>query len=305
MALLSGCGTDASAAPVAKPSPPAAYPTSTTFTSVLQMKFPDDAYEPNAAQSAEIEYLNLRLTQQCMKGFGFDYLPTLSATVISQGTKVNDEVRTRLYGISDATAAAAYGFHVPSWVSGTTSPQTVAQLPAAERAVLDGQGAKSYDGKAVPADGCVGRTADLLSAAGVSGTDLRQGGSSGDDAASLPHTIELNAFQAAQSDPRVLAVFAKWSACMSGFGYHYGTPFAAAGDTRWTNAAAASPAEIQAAQHDIACKLRVNLLDVEYSVESGYEAAAIAKNAQTMAAAKTELSTEITGLNRLMKEYAE
>jgi hypothetical protein len=114
MALLSGCGTDASAASVAKPSRPSAYPTSTTFTSVLQMKFPDDAYEPNAAHSAEIEYLNLRLTQQCMRGFGFDYLPTLSATMISQGTKVNKEVRTRLYGISDPTAAAAYGFHVPS-----------------------------------------------------------------------------------------------------------------------------------------------------------------------------------------------
>jgi hypothetical protein len=42
--------------------------------------------------------------------------------------------------------------------------------------VLDGQGEKTYDGKTVPADGCAGRTAGLLRAAGVSGTDLQQGG---------------------------------------------------------------------------------------------------------------------------------
>ena len=254
MALLSGCGTDASAVPAAKPSLPAAYPTSTAFTGVLQMKFPDDAYEQGASQTAEIEYLNLRLTQHCMDEYGFNYLPTLSTAMIAQSTKVNDEAQTRRYGISDPVAAAVYGYHLPSWVNGSASGETISQLPAAERAVLQGQGTKTYDGRAVPSGGCQGQTAGQLSAAGLAGTDLQQNDGS-DPAGSLPHQIELDAFQAAQ--------------------------------------------------HDITCELRTNLLDVEYSVESGYQAAAIAQNAQAMAQAKTQLGKEITALNGLMKEYAE
>lgn len=303
MTLLSGCGGNADAATAAKTSLPAAYPNSTIYTSVLQMTFPDDAYEPSAAQAADIEYLNERMTQQCMKSFGFDFLPTLSASAIAQDTKVIGELKTRLYGVSDAAAVAAYGYHLPSWAAGSARPEAISQYPAAERSVLDGQ-AKEYDGKAVPSGGCQGQAAALLRDAGVGSADPGNG-SADADAGSLPHQIELSAFQDAQTDPRVLAVFAKWSACMAGFGYHYGTPFAAVGDKRWMGAAEASPAEIQVAQHDVACKLEVGLLDVEYSVESGYESAAIAKNAEAMAAAKSAVAAETSGLKQLMKEYAE
>jgi len=304
LVLLSGCGGSAKAATAAKPSLPAAYPTSTVYTSVLAMKFPVDPYEENATQSGEVDYLSLRLTQLCMKDFGFAYLPGLSTAMIARDAEVMDVARSRLYGISDATAAAAYGYHLPSQTGGSTGPEIASRLPAAEQDVLDGQGVTTHHDRAVPVGGCIEQSRDQLSQADALGTDLQQQDGSTDPAA-LPHAIDQNAFKDAQSDPRVLAVFAKWSSCMAAFGYHYSTPFAAAGDSRWVDAVGASPAEIQAAERDISCKLRVNLLDVEYSVESGYEMAAMARNTQTMAAAETELSTETAALNRLMKQYAE
>jgi hypothetical protein len=281
---------------------PAAYPTPTAFTSVLQMKFPDDAYEPSTVQAAESDYLSLRLAQVCMKNLGFDFLPTLTTAVIAQSNKTEQEFKTRLYGISDPTAATTYGYHLPTWTNGHMDGQTLSQLPSDEQAALEGRGSKTYDGKAVPAGGCLGQSADLLRQAGV-GTDGPAGGSQ--TPAVTPRTIEVDAFQDAQADPRVLAVNAKWSSCMASFGYHFNSPLSALGQSRWASAATAGRAEIQTAERDVTCKLRVNLLGVEYSVQSGYEQAAIAENSQAMAIAKAQLDTEAAGLNQLMKQYAQ
>lgn len=302
LALLSGCGaTSGSAKPTRAPLPPAS-PTVTVVSSVLQMKFPDDAYQPSTLQLAEARYLSQRLTQVCMKGLGFDYLPTLSTAMIASSDKTEQEFKSRLYGVSDAAAAATYGYHLPTWTSGTGSAPMPSKLPGDERAVLDGQGPKTYGGKAVPTGGCLRQSADLLRQAGV-GTDSATDGSQA--ATVTPRTIEVEAFEDAQRDPRVIAVNAKWSSCMAGFGYHYSSPLSALGDQVWTTTAAAGQTEVQTAKRDIACQQQVNLLDIEYDVQSGYEKAAMEKNPQTMKAAKTGLSAETAGLDRLMKQYAE
>jgi hypothetical protein len=298
--LISGCGssttTTVAAAPVTSAS---SYMTPAAPTSVLQMRFPVDAYELTTLQSAQLLYLTQRLRQQCMRSFGFDYLPNLSTGLISSQARATDEHLTRLYGVSDAAAARTYGYHMPTWVTETADGAAIGQLSRAEQAVLTGQGATSYDGRAIPTGGCLNKAANQLLQAGVGVSTQRSAGAGG----GLPGEITADAFESTLRDPRVLAAYAKWSSCMRAFGYRYATPYDAGGDPRWQTATAASPTEIQTTQHDITCKLRVNLLGVEYTVQSGYETTAIAKNAQALAPITASLGPEATAISHLMTQY--
>jgi hypothetical protein len=141
----------------------------------------------------------------------------------------------------------------------------------------------------------------------VASNQLAQGGIGADTQAtggSGPGTviggIQAGAFQSAQSDPRVLAAFQAWSACTQTSGHHYGTPFTAAGDPRWGTDSPAGPAEIRTAEQDLGCKLKVNLLGIEFAVVSDYQNAGLAKNAQVLPGIKAEIAEESADLSRLM-----
>lgn len=301
-AVISGCGSSpAPAAPAAAASSgSSADSTPAAPASVAQMQFPISAYRLTTLQSTQEQYLSQRLTQLCVRSFGFDFLPGLSSSTIADHVRIIDELNTRLFGISDATAARTYGYHLPTWTNGRQPPQLIAQLPRAERTVLIGHGATSYHGKAIPVGGCMSQAASELARAGVS---AGAPGSGSPGSAALPGSIDMRAFESAQSDPRVRAVFARWASCMRTYGYHYATPFDAGGDPRWTSASTASHAEIRTARRDIACKLRVNLLGVEYAVMSGYETRAITRNARALAPVKAGLAAEQAAISKLMSRY--
>jgi hypothetical protein len=292
-ALISGCASSHSAQPVAAVATP-------TLSSVLEARLPIAAYELTASQSAEENYLQQQLRQSCMREFGFDLLPGLSTKVISQGIRVTQEVESRRYGVTNPVDARTYGYHLPTWIVGSAPPATVASLPPAERSVFIGT-AKTYRGRPIPTGGCFTQAADELAQAGIGAATQSSGGS---DPSALVGQIRRTDFERAQSDPRVLAVFARWSACMRSNGYSYRTPFDANGDRRWSTSAPPGALEIQIAEHDVSCKLLVNLLGVEFAVESDYENADIATNAAAMAAVKTEVADEAASIARTMAQYA-
>jgi hypothetical protein len=233
----------------------------------------------------------------CMRDFGFDYLPNLSTASITQTVRIAQEFNSRWFGISDQTAARTYGYHLPSWVDGTATPQAIKKKPDAETDVFDGS-ARTYHNRPVPRDGCVGQAAEQLAEAGIGTNTQRSNG----DPSTLIGEIQHGDLNRAQSDPRVLAVFAAWAACMDSYGYHYDSPFTAAADRRWAGATASS-LEIRTAEDDITCKLRVNLLGVEYAVVSDYQNADIAKNAQALEPVKTQIAQETEALRHLMTRY--
>ena len=82
-----------------------------------------------------------------------------------------------------------------------------------------------------------------------------------------------------QNDPRVLAVNAKWSACMAASGYRYKSPFAALEDQRWGPGlydslgaiSKITAPELQVAAADAACRARVNLYAVYWAVAAAYQ----------------------------------
>jgi hypothetical protein len=288
---ITGCAQSRAAArPAAAPTP--------TPTSVLQDRLPLAAYELTPVQLASEDYLMLWLEQVCMRRLGFDFLPGLSTASVGLGARITDEFETRWYGVSDPGAANRYGYHLPGWVQGTAAPDVVIKMPEAERGALIGM-ARTHAGRPIPAQGCTGQARRQLSQAGVS---IQQPGSGGP--AALVGALQLASFERAQADPRVRAVFAKWARCMRSYGDRYATPFAAAADRRWTSSAIASPAEIQTARHDISCKLRVNLLGVEFAVESGYQKAAIAAHTRALSQLKKDIERQAVALRRLLGQYA-
>ena len=297
-----GCtsgGGAAGPAAVHPAAPPSAVrmPTPTpTPISVAQYPLPLAAYQLTPLQSAQEDYLAQRLEQLCLAKLGFSFLPGLSEKAIAQGVRITDEFESRLYGVSDPVAARTYGYGLPSWVQGPGKPQSAAELGAAERAALTGD-RPAQAGRPVPRGGCAGQAERELQQAGISAPAQQSGGS---DPSALASSAQLASFERAQSSPPVRAVFARWSACMRGYGDHYATPFAAAADPRWARSAAPSRLEIQTAEHDIGCKLRVNVLGVEFAVVSRYQNQAITARAVAFARARKIIASEAGGLRRLM-----
>jgi hypothetical protein len=267
-----------------------------TPSSVLRHRLPIAAYQLTPLQNAQEDYLVQRLEQLCMGKLGFSFLPGLSEKVIAQGVRITGEFQSRLYGISDPVAIRTYGYHLPSWVQGSGKPVSAAELGAAGWAALTGKG-PAPAGRAVPRGGCSGQAERELARAGIIATMQQSGGS---DPSTLAGGVQLASFEHAQSSPPVRAVFARWSACMRGYGDHYATPFTAAADPRWTHSARPSQPEIRTAEHDIGCKRRVNVLGVEFAVVSRCQDQAITAHAPAFAQAKNVITHETLGLRRLM-----
>lgn len=291
-----GCASGGSAAAPAALRPASTPSATPTPSSVLEYQLPVAAYELTPQQIAEEDYLAQRLEQLCLGKLGFSFLPGLSAKVIAQGVRITDEFESRLYGVSDPVAVRTYGYHVPAWVQGTGKPAGAADLGTAEWAALTGKG-PAPAGRPVPRGGCSGQAERELLQAGINASAQQSGGS---DPSTLASSVQLASFERAQSSPPVHAVFARWSACMRGYGDHYATPFTAAADPRWTRSATPSRLEIQIAEHDIGCKLRVNVLGVEFAVVSRYQDQAITARAAAFAQARKIIASDALGLRRLM-----
>jgi hypothetical protein len=275
----------------------------------MRVQLPIDAYELTWLQTAQLDYVAQRLVQMCAARFGVSYPPGLSPDSIAQGVRVQAEVNSRRYGVSDPAAARAYGYDLPSWM--TVQPAPLAKLPPAEQLVLTGRVAPATAGPAsrpsptafgghdhgqrVPSGGCAGQAVRELSAAGIGGY-----GQPEPPSAYLVNQINVEGFQRAQSNPRVRAVFARWSACMRWHGYNYPTPLAATGDPHWNLNAPPTRTEIRTAETDVVCKQRTNLLAVTFAVESGYENALIARHARTLAQARSQVVAEAKAIARLL-----
>ena len=293
-AAISGC---AAGTTVATDSPRPA--TTALLAHFTQTDLPISAYELAAPQAGQEEYLTKRLQQLCMARFAFNYLPGLSASEVSRDARTIQEIESRRYGVSDPQAVRTYGYEMPAWTMGSTSPVTLGSLPESVRSVLLGTAA-SYHGRSVPAGGCVAEAQQELAQIGISATVQQSGGQ---DVSDVAAEIRSDGFQRAQSDPRVLKAFTRWSACMSAHGYSYATPTDAGADPRWPSSGPADAAEIQTAEQDLACKQQVNLIGVEVAVESDYENAAIAQNAQAMQQAKADVASATAAFGRAMAEY--
>lgn len=294
--LVSGCGGEPSRPPAAPG--PVATPTPAT---TANLRLPLNAYLPTPEDQATGEYLVYRVQQHCMRGFGFRYLPHLSSDYIATTVATWRAYESRRYGISDRAIVAERGYHLGKDPGGTRAPQIASALSLPEREVLSGRAADGrasstpVRGKPVPRDGCAGLAERTVYADGAGAAQR------GND---LVARLRHEAFERSRSDPRVAAVNRTWSSCMRGKGFTYRDPDAALEDSRWDlRSARPSREEIAIATADISCKLRVNLLGVNFAVEAEYENAAIGDHARELEKVRARTVADAARLPRLMQRY--
>lgn len=189
------------------------------------------------------------LANACMKKFGFSGFQPHDYEAMAESFTVDD---SRLYGITDPRVAALYGYMPPpSRVNARPSEETSTSYRFVFQGLKPGQKPTDVStiespgnvaGLAVPPAGCLGQ-ARLK----VTGSVSEQP----PDQAVLGHALDDKAWSDAWIDPTTQAAKAVWAACMAKAGYKMLDPL---DDIPPQKGANASPAEIQQALADIACK---------------------------------------------------
>ncbi len=270
--VLTGCTSAAGGG--AQPSPPAlgAIP---TVTDPSQISLPTDAYQVTTEQIRQLSKAADLVTADCMRTFGFPHTPTDLGDL--DGSARGRFARTVLYGAFDPATAGTKAYN--AWIT-VAAPQPGSALAPAHHATTEeltalmgtdpasGRAATEVNGLPLPPGGCDRKGLDTIGGAlpAVGDAELPEGG---------PKT--------SQSDPRVVAAYAKWSDCMRGMGYGYHDPAAAMLDPRWPRTTT-SAEEIATATADLRCKLANNTVGVLVAVERAYDQRYIDSHESALAA---------------------
>ncbi|MFD9723954.1 hypothetical protein [Streptomyces sp. NPDC059072] len=260
-----------------------------------KLTFPFDAYVVRDDQVALLTRAQNTLVDQCMKRYGFRYTGRNGSTFPNG--------RARLYGVSDADKAALYGYGNPDFPSGdgqhaASEPQLGPNeslflngekeedpskpVPMSqEEAERTGQGAITVVGQTVPAGGCRRESYLKLYAPTKDSVDIM-----------FAQNMATDSYLRSGEDSRVRKVTAEWSACMAEKGYKTDHPVSPEEDLGFQSAPSSPPA-IAAAQHDVACKDRTNLVGVWHTIQTAYQKQLIEENAETLDLAKKQMEDRL------------
>lgn len=287
-AALAGCsGAQAGSAPPEVTATPVA-------SDPAALVLPIEQYLYTPAQTDELStamYLGVR---RCMAEFGYS-LPARSML----GSQYSGGLVPLRYGPSDMTSAGTYGYHRPPPPGGA---KVMAQpvLSATERYTYFGPRAGTSDtapatpeptaahGRPVPRGGCLAQAQRDIAGDAVFGQSP------------IAEQIKQAGYAASTADPRVVAVFHQWSACMRGRGYSYPDPVRAYEDPRW-NTPSATTAEIAAAKADVTCKRQTNLVGVWFAVESAYQDQQIGQQRAGLAAERAAKGEQLAKAARILQ----
>ncbi|WP_409240564.1 hypothetical protein [Streptomyces sp. PA5.6] len=267
---------------------------------MTQLRLPIDTFTLRPKEQATSEYLVYRAQQDCMRRFGFRYLPHLTEGYIAESAATQREYASRRYGVSNRAIAAEFGYHLSDASTGSRAPQAVNSLSEVERTALSGRTksggeAGSVRGEPVPEGGCAGEAVRTVQ--GDTALAARKG-----DALVARLCREL--FVRSRSDPRVTAGNKKWAECMRERGFTYRDPAAAVDDPRWDlQNTAHTRGERTVARTDVDCKLRTNVLGVNFAVESELQNAAVSEHTDELNALRAQRDAESRRLPGLLHRY--
>lgn len=206
----------------------------------------------------------------------------------------------RLYGITDAAKVGKYGYHpAPEDIRKNENQLGDKERSEEEIAIEMGEIRGIYKGVQVPKGGCLGDARSQLFG-NMRIWDVR---------AQRMLAIVNEAAYRAEDDPRVRAVFKKWSSCMQGSGYDYTDPWEANNDPKWLKSEVSRPPaensehdergnhvgvssakpkvdrklraeEIVAAKADLSCRKKYNVVGVWHAVDVAYQKRAIDDNTE-------------------------
>ncbi|MFJ9523612.1 hypothetical protein ACIRPK_35960 [Kitasatospora sp. NPDC101801] len=280
--LLAACGS-AARAPLPADRAPSVGPA--TGTLAAGETLPIAAYQFTPGQLKVEAAAYVLLYNRCMAAHGFSGLAEPS------DDRRDFDPMVGRYG-ADADGYATSGYHYKAFYvsgrAGTAAPAWAVEAKAKGRAtrsadeqrVADGS-VRSYGGADVPVGGCEGDAKrQLVDGGGYYGPP------------ELPGRIDADSFDRSLTDPRVVAGFAAWSACMAEGGRPYPDPLSAATDRRW-HTPEPTPEELATARTDLACKGRTGLVPTWLHAEQRLQQAAIAEHGAELAAVKAGEQTSV------------
>ncbi|MGW0565589.1 hypothetical protein ACWDZ4_34635 [Streptomyces sp. NPDC003016] len=210
-------------------------------------RLPIETYMPTRAETRLISGARDSLIDECMKSAGYEKwnpapdLPTLGGKTLTDWR----------YGIHDAEKAAKRGYH-----PGAAEQEAYDQALSA--GAVDTSGADEGTLR-----NCVQTVDEQAPAAQPD---------------HLVQKIDGEAYKEAAKDPKVTAVFAKWSSCMKAKGYSYEKPMDANEDSRFSDPHEVTELEIATATADVACRDRYGVEKVWFDTEVPLQQQAIKAN---------------------------
>jgi len=262
------------------------------ITSVDQITRPIDAYVPTVTDINKLTKGMDIVQARCMKGFN---LPYQSEEIDGLAQDVLDYIaRTPLYGYFGTDTQLDKGYDM---MRNPSAADNSASVPQVAVNVFNGKNSAgtlitSYQGKKVPPGGCQG-----AGAAAVGGFPP------------MPTTEVLpdGGPRTPASDPRLVAIYAKWAQCMKTKGYGYSTPMAAFLDPQWQPHSAAefqdytvSPVQIATVTADLDCKKSTNLIGVAIAVESAYDNQYIKSHKTQLAKFQMQLDARVAKAEQII-----
>lgn len=270
--LAAGCSSNPGGS---DDSPPTKTESTPRLHSVSDKSLPLDAYAISDDQYYQVNLASVKLQRQCMAAYDidFDFTPPRPAT---------ETQMARRYLSYDLNQAQSNGYQYrPASSPGSKPP--LPNLTPEQLAVLvgaskpgDARGESpivgEYNGEKIPVGGCVRQAR----------RQLRYVDKADPDGIDVVENLDDEAYASMLKDQRVLTVFAKWSACMKGHGFNYLTPGDANDDPKWQASEVVSADEKATAVADVTCKLKHNVLGIQFAVEAEYDRILIEQHAEAL-----------------------
>lgn len=303
VAAVAGCGAQKTELPTVKGVQKSINAVGGGGLASLSPTMPLDAYQLSTTAEVQLSLAQGLLVERCANRFGYDYPLRSGGSLVDEQVRIQDELGSRLWGISDPAAARRYGYALPPWTEGSTGggPRLRSRRARIEwgrvmHGTSVGGGTKSsrdvVDGERVPVGGCLGQAQrDLarfhLSEAVTSAQRVAAG-------------LADQAYIEARVSPAVTAVFKRWSACMASHGYDESSPIRfPVSETKLP----ASQTDIEMAVTDIACKHKTRLLQIADTTMANIEKTLINKHAQVLEQAASQVKSEQARIVKLAAKY--
>ncbi|MFJ5777712.1 hypothetical protein [Streptomyces sp. NPDC093094] len=267
--LLAGCSDDGDGTAAPEQPDSSVAPRSSSLTADLAL--PVEGYIFSETEMTQLTRAMSSLTQRCMDRAGFDYRPEQESGSPDIG------VMDRRYGIANSHTAEVYGYHFPT--PETEQESAAKSLSPAGRVALAGR--PMADGTLDPDGGCIGEAKRRLAGAEAEfGPDQKA------------RDLNMESYARSQKDPKVLAAFRDWSACMAKQGYRYSSPMDAIDDPAFA-VPKASGTEISTARADVGCKKKTGLVRTWFDVESAWQQERIEQDAEGLAEVKQHKTDQL------------
>jgi hypothetical protein len=271
VAFFGGTGAGSRPAISVPPVPPAG--------SSLPIPMPLEAYQAIEAQQQEVlAETAILLAQRCMAARGFDDPAAASAPSFTVARLA--QIETAGAGLASTAQAETFGFGQPKGAAQAGGgPGIIGAIMQSQfdQALKTGTAYTEalYGFNPHGGPGPAGHVSCLQQA-----SQAVYGPLNGVPAPDPVPQIAAQAVRFTQTDPRVRAADRAWSRCMARRYFRYPSPGAAEG-RGWPSPP--TKAEIATAVADVACKAKVNLVNIWLSVEAAYQQALIRQNLAALA----------------------